>query len=365
MAFRAEVIDPVLSVATRSGRVESWHRGALAICHGGGERVEVAFALGDVERPVYARSATKPLQALPFFELGLHERLGLDAAEIALMVASHDGTPLHVEVAGRLLARGGLGESALRCGPHAPFDPATRRALLATNSSPTRLHNNCSGKHAGFLLLAQALGDDLARYLEPDSRCQRAVHDAVAAMTAPAGAGAGATAPELPTGLDGCGAPTVWLPLLALARGFCRLANPTGLADVRSRACRTILDAVREQPVCLAGERRFCTALVRAFGGGTRIFAKNGAEGVYVVGLGPDPARPRFPEGLGIAVKIADGSERGYWPVIVETLRRLGAFGGDTVPEALLPWWRVPITNTQKIAVGEVHSVFEWPAAMA
>lgn len=343
--------NPVLSAVTRSGRVESRHRGAIAVVHDG----ELAVALGDVGTPVWARSAVKPLQALPFLELGLAGRLGLTAAEVAVMCASHDGTPRHVEVVRAFLERGGLTADDLRCGPHAPFDPAARRALLAAGERPSRLHNNCSGKHTGFLHLARECGDELSDYLEPGSRCQQRVDDAVAAM-------AGVDGP-IPVGLDGCGAPTFWLPLAALARAFCRLANPEGLPAVRADACRTILSAAGQEPVCLAGERRFCTALVRTWPG--RVFAKNGAEGVYAVALAPDPARPRWPGALGVAVKIDDGSERGYQPVVVEVLRRLGAFTGDSVPEPLLGWWRLPIVNTQQRAVGEVHSAFEWPAGQA
>lgn len=342
--------NPVLSVVTRSERVESWHRGAIAIVHGG----ELALAWGDVERPVFARSAVKPLQALPFLELGLAEKLALSPREIAVMCASHDGTPLHTEAVRTLLARGQLTAADLGCGPHAPFDPGARRALLAAGEPPTRLHNNCSGKHAGFLHLTRQLGADLAGYLEPESPAQRLIHAAVAAM-------AGVAAP-VETGLDGCGAPTFLLPLAALARAFCRLANPVGLPSVRAAACSTILAAAGQEPVGLAGERRLCTALLRQWPG--RAFAKNGAEGVYCVGLAPDPARTRWPEALGIAVKIDAGSERGYWPVVVEVLRRLGAFGPTAadVPESLTRFWRVTLQNTQNRPVGEVRSVFEWPA---
>lgn len=346
---------------TRSGRVESRHRGAIAVVHDG----ELVLSLGDVAAEVYARSVVKPLQALPFLERGLDTRLGLTAGEIAVMCASHDGTPLHTELVRTFLGRGQLDENYLRCGPHAPFDPAIRRAMLRDGQSPARLHNNCSGKHTGFLHLARECGDDLADYLDPGARCQREIHDAVAAMTGLQG--------PIPTGLDGCGAPTFWLPLMAIARGFCQLANPTGVSDVRAEACRKILAAVAEEPVCLAGERRFCTALVRAQNGGALpggAFAKNGAEGVYAVALAPDPARTRWPGALGIAVKIDDGSERGYQPVVVDVLRRLGAFGAPgaieasagEVPAALESWWRIPVGNTQKRIVGEVAAVCEWPA---
>ncbi len=350
LAAPLEPSNPILAVTTRSGQVESWHRGALAVVHAG----ELVVGLGDVARPVFARSATKPFQALPFLERGLHERLGLGPAELAVMCASHDGAAVHTAAVRSFLARGGLREDQLGCGPHAPFDQETRLELLRSGQKPGRVHNNCSGKHTGFLHLAQACGDELAGYLEPGCRSQQEVAAAVVAM-------AGLPGP-LPVGLDGCGAPTFILPLTALARAFCQLANPTGLPAVRANSCRTILEAAAREPVLVAGERRFCTALLRCWPG--RVFAKNGAEGVYALALAPDPARPRWPGTLGIAVKIDDGAERGYWPVVVEVLRRLGAFGGE-VPKALVPFHRVPITNTQQKLVGEVHSVFEWPVGTA
>lgn len=341
--------NPVLSVAVRSGRVESWHRGAVAVCHGD----DLVLAVGDVDAPVFARSATKPLQALPFLERGLHTRLGLPVEELAVMCASHEGAAVHTTAVRSLLQRGGLHEDQLGCGPHAPFDSECRLDLIRRGEKPSRVHNNCSGKHTGFLHLAHACGDDLAGYLDPDCRSQLEVQAAVAAM-------AGLAAPP-ERGLDGCGAPTFVLPLAALARAFGRLANPVDLPPVRAAACRTILDAAGRAPVLVAGERRLCTALLRTWPG--RAFAKNGAEGVYALGLAPDPQRRRWPLGLGIAVKIDDGAERGYQPVVVDLLVALGAFVDGAVPPALAAFHRLPIHNTQQKRTGDVHSVVAWPLA--
>ncbi len=337
--------NPVLAVATRSGAVESWHRGAVAVWHGD----QLALAVGDVDRPVFARSAVKPLQALPFLERGLADRLGLPAEEIAVMCASHDGAPLHLATVRSLLARGGLRENQLGCGPHAPFDHDSRLDLLRRGDKPCKAHNNCSGKHSGFLHLAAACGDPLERYLDPDCNSQREVNAAVAAMAGLAG--------PVPTGVDGCGAPTFVLPLTALARAFANLANPASLPSVRASACRRILDAVGRAPALLAGEKRFCTALLRQWPG--RVFAKNGAEGVYAVALAPDPARVRWPQALGIAVKVDDGAERGYQPVVVDLLRWLGALPDD-LPPPLAAFHRMPIHNTQKLLVGEVACTHAW-----
>lgn len=338
--------NPILSVATRSGRVESWHRGAIAVYHDGAP----ALSLGDTELPIFARSAVKPLQALPLIERGVPARLGLPAEELAVLCASHDGTEAHVAAVRSLLARGDLDEDLLGCGPHAPFAKQSRLQMLSRGDKPLKVHNNCSGKHTGFLLLARECGDDLANYLKPDSAAQRLVNEAVAEM-------AGLPAP-LATGLDGCGAPTFVLPLTALARAFCQLANPDGVSSVRAAACHSIFEAVGQAPLLLAGEQRLCTALVRVWPG--RSFAKNGAEGVYVLSLAPDAKRSKWPGAIGIAIKIDDGTERGYQPVVIDLLKWLGAFAGDVVPEALARFANIPIHNTQKLLVGDVHSVVDW-----
>ncbi len=343
------VANPVVSVATRSGRVESSHRGAVAVVHDD----EVVLSVGDVDVPVYARSAVKPLQALPLLDRGVHRDLELSPAELAVLCASHDGTPQHLAAVRSLLARGGFDEAQLGCGPHAPFARDARLEMLRRGEQPQKVHNNCSGKHAGFLHLARACGDRPEDYLEPGSAAQQEINLAVAEM-------AGLEGP-LPTGLDGCGAPTLLLSLRAMARSFCRLANHDALSAVRAASCRTIFEAVGAEPVLLAGERRLCTALVRQWPG--RCFAKNGAEGVYVVSLAPDASRPRFAGALGIAVKADDGAERAYQPVVVDLLRWLGVFGGDEVPPPLQRFWQVPIQNTQKRAVGAVESVVEWEQA--
>lgn len=344
--FPAAPGNPVLAVATRSGRVESWHRGAVVVWHG----EQCVVTLGDVDAAVFARSVTKPFQALPFLERGLDRELGVPVEELAVMCASHDGTPAHTAAARSLLRRGGFGEEQLGCGPQAPFDTEARLALLRAGQPPGRIHNNCSGKHAGFLHLARACGDDLGGYLAKDSKSQLEVRAAVTAM-------AGLHAPP-EVGLDGCGAPTFALPLRALARAFGRLANPVGLPPVRAAACRTILDAAGRSPVLVAGERRLCTALLRTFPG--RCFAKNGAEGVYAVALAPDPSRTGWPQALGIAIKIDDGNERGYQPAVVDLLCALGVFPGGGPPPALASFHRLELRNTQQKPVGDVRCVAQW-----
>jgi L-asparaginase II len=330
--------DVVLAEVTRGPRVESVHRGAVAVACADGR----TWSVGDVGTPIWARSAVKPFQALPLFDLGLVDALGMGAAELALLSASHDGTERHLAVVEGLLRRGGLSAEALRCGPHAPFDRPSAREIARAGREPTRLHNNCSGKHSGFLLLAQALGAPLETYLEPDAPGQRLARDAIAAMV------------DLPpeafeVAVDGCGAPTWFLPPLALARGFCRLVNPDGLPPVRRSACARLFAAITEEPVLLSGENRICAALIRSAPG--RVYPKNGAEGIYAVGV-RDPALPGGAAGL--VVKVRDGAERAYGPVVVRLLAALGLWDG--VPPGLARFAEVPVPNTQGRTVGAVRS---------
>ncbi len=330
----------LLSAVTRSGREESWHHGAAVVVRGG--RLQRAF--GDPTLRSFTRSAIKPLQALPVLELGIADRFGFDDRELAVLCASHDGGDAHVAAVRSMMAKGGIREADLRCGPHAPFDRGAAQALARSGRGPERIHNNCSGKHAGFLLLARELGVPLASYLDPESASQRLVRESVAAMS-------GLLAGDLDVGVDGCGAPTLGMPLAALAAAFWRLANPIGLPPARAAACQRLLAAIAREPVLLAGEGRLGTALVRTAPG--RIWPKNGAEGVYAVGVSGDGG-----QGFGLAVKVADGAERGYLPVVVDALHRLGLW--PQVPAELADFHRVPVRNTQKVLVGHVASVLPW-----
>lgn len=324
---------PILSTVTRSGRVESCHRGSLVVV----ERGVIRLALGDIEQGVYARSAVKPLQALPLLELGVARSLAMTLPELSLTSASHNGTPAHVAIAEQILARGGFTAEDLLCGPHSPMDPVAGRALTAAGQEPRKIHNNCSGKHAGFLLLAQAMGVDKSGYLDPESASQLLVRQTVAEM-------AELDTDAIEVGMDGCGAPTLFLPLQSLARGFANLTNPRGPSAVRTEACQTLLQAISAHPDVLAGEGRICTALIRALPGA--IYTKNGAEGIYAFGL---PGR-----GIGAAIKIDDGRQRGYFPVVIGLLRALGVFP-DGIPESLREFQAVPVRNTLKVPVGEVR----------
>src|SRR5690242_342003 len=211
--------NPVLVEVVRGALTESRHRGAVAVVDAEGARV---FALGDVAQPVYPRSAVKPLQALPLLESGAADRYGFGDEEIALACASHGGEPAHVEVASRMLARAKLDGAALECGAHWPsYQPATQ-ALARSGGSPSALHNNCSGKHAGFVCAACQMGVDHHGYVAAEHAVQREVRAAIESLT---GVGLGPDA----CGTDGCSIPTWAVPLDRLAHAFAKFGSGRGL----------------------------------------------------------------------------------------------------------------------------------------
>jgi L-asparaginase II len=282
--------NPVLVEVLRGALVESRHRGAVAVVDADGETV---LALGDVGRPVYPRSAVKPLQALPLLESGAADRYGFGDRELALACASHGGEPGHVATVERMLTAAGLEASALACGAHWPLHQPSARALARAGGTASALHNNCSGKHAGFLCAACALTADTRGYEAADHPVQRAVKAALEDLT-------GAAIPDERRAIDGCAVPTWALPLAGLARAFARFGTGRGLAAGRAAAAARLRRACAAKPWFVAGSGRFCTELMEHFG--ERVFVKTGAEGVFCGAL-PE-------QGLGIAVKCDDGQGR-------------------------------------------------------
>jgi len=282
--------NPVLVEVLRGGLVESRHRGAVMVVDADGAAV---LALGDVARPVYPRSAVKPLQALPLLESGAAERYGFGDQEIALACASHGGEPAHVEVASRMLARAGLDAGALECGAHWPSHQPSSQALARSGGAPSALHNNCSGKHAGFVCVACAAGADHHGYVKAEHLVQREMRGALEGLT-----GAGLSADQC--GIDGCSIPTWAVPLDKLAHAFARFGTGRGLGPERVKAAARIRAACAAQPYFVAGTGRFCTEIMKLFG--ARVLAKTGAEGVFCGAL-PE-------QGIGIALKCDDGASR-------------------------------------------------------
>jgi L-asparaginase II len=323
--------NPVVVEVTRGNRIESAHRGAGVVVDADG-RIVTAF--GDIERAIYPRSAVKALQALPLVESGAADRLGLTDKEIALACASHSGSEDNVATARSILAKAGCDAGALECGAHWPLGETAARALARSGGTPNALHNNCSGKHAGFLCLASAMGVERKGYVAPDHPVQREVAAAIEAVT-------GARLSEDMRGIDGCAIPTYAIPLSALARGFARFGTGQGLSPARRHAAARIRSAVAAHPLTVAGVGRFDTDTMTILG--ARVFIKSGAEGVLCAAL-PDA-------GLGLAVKADDGAGRAAQVMIVALIKRFGNLDSETLAR-LMPLASPRLVNWNGAEVG-------------
>ena len=326
--------NPVLVEVLRGATVESRHRGAVAVVDADGG---VALGIGDVERPVFPRSAVKAIQALPLVESGAADAFGFGPRELALACASHSGEKEHAALAAAMLAKAGLDESALECGAHWPTRQEAALDLAAGGKTPSPLHNNCSGKHAGFLCTCRHVGLDHRGYVSAGHGAQQAVREAMEAVT-------GAAHAVSACGTDGCSIPTYAVPLKNLAHGFARMATGHGLAPVRARAARRLLDACMAEPFLVAGSGRLDTRLMLAAGG--RVMVKVGAEGVYC------GAVPEL--GLGIALKCDDGAVRAAEVMAAAVLQRLLA-GDPALAAAFGDMARPALRNWNGIKVGALR----------
>jgi L-asparaginase II len=327
--------NPVLARVWRGDHIESQHRGTWALVDSSGTVLDGVGAYSD---PFFVRSTIKCVQALPLIESGAAERYGYGPADLALAVSSHNGEACHTDGVADMLGRLQLTAGDLQCGAQPPADPEARAGLLKSGEFASRIHNNCSGKHAGFLALAKHLDVDVQRYIDESSAGQGLVRAAVLEMC-------GVADGDLGVAIDGCSAPTFRMPLTALAVSFARVANPDGLGTERRAACTSMLDAVASHPRLIAGRhKRLCTDLA-AIGGG-KLFPKIGAEAVYAVGLrGSNRA---------LAVKVDDGSFRGLHAIVVHLLRRLD-FLTSAEFESLSVWDGAAVKNWAGQEVGHIE----------
>jgi L-asparaginase II len=334
--------NPVLVEACRGNAVESAHRGALAVVDAEGTCV---LQLGDVERPVFPRSAVKLLQALPLVASGAAERFGLDDEALALACASHNGEPAHVATAAAMLARAGLDTDALECGTHWPYREVFQRAMAARGETPCALHNNCSGKHAGFLCLGSHMADGQERRAFVKGYVQ-ASHAVMVEVTQAVQAATGWDLARTARGIDGCSIPTFAIPLRHLALGFARVASGNGLVDSHARAARRLRQAVAAAPFMVGGTDRFDTRVMERLG--ERVFCKVGAEGVYCAAL------PQ--SGLGVAIKIDDGNNARAAEVAMAALVEALVTLDDGEAAFMRGLGNVPLRNWNGIEVGVLRA---------
>jgi L-asparaginase II len=325
-----------ITVAYRGGHPENIHHGSLAVVNAQGQ---LLASVGDVDSPLFTRSSLKPFQAMPLIAQA-GDRYALSDADVALLCASHNGEPMHVERAATLLAKIGADESSLACGSHLPFFFSTNNVAPELGSCFNRLHHNCSGKHTGMLLLAHALGASQIGYLDTSHAVQLAIARSVSHFSS-------VPIAQLVLGTDGCSAPNYALPLRSLAHAFARLtlSKPD---PVYGNAPQRIARAMSRHPELVSGQGRNDLALMQA-GRGDWV-SKVGADGMQVLAS--------FSRGIGIAAKCSDGQLAPLMVAFVSALEQLGWLDEES-RQALSSLIPPPLKNAAGIEVGEMRAVLE------
>jgi len=327
--------NPVLAEAVRGNWVENRHRGAYAVLDADGR---IIAAAGDIERPIFPRSAIKSMQALPIFTQNAMDRFHHTDEELALACASHHGEADHVAGVSHFLDRMGLSAADLECGAHPPTNAIAREALRAAGEQPSALHNNCSGKHSGMLSVALAMGVPTMGYVEREHAVQKQVRAAVEAVI-------GEPLTEDRCGTDGCSIPTFAAPIRAFAHGFARMATGRGLSAEHAVAARRLFDAATRHPHLVAGTGHADTLIMEAFGG--RVMQKIGAEGVQCGAIRN--------KGWGYALKCDDGHMAASQAMLASLLLRI-ADPDDAQRAVLERFARQPIRNVRGAEVGVLRA---------
>ena len=318
-------------VATRGAEIESRHRVHAAVVGADDALLAVAH---DPRLVSSWRSCAKPFQVMPLLESGGFDELQWGDDQLALACASHGGEPEHVALAQGMLADIGLEEGDLACGPHDPLSSRGLKLLRESGARLTRLHNNCSGKHAAMLARAQTAGWPTYGYERKDHPVQRCCLQSVAAWS-------GISECDVGQAVDGCGVVAFALPLESMARAWSRLARA---AAAREEPATRIVNAMTTRPFLIGGTDRFDSVLIEETDG--RVVAKIGAEGVHSVAI---------PElGLGFAVKVEDGAQRAQFPAVIRLLQIFDTLPA-ALPQRLEEYLRRPVRNTRGETVGEIR----------
>lgn len=335
VVLESDPAAPIAVEVTRGSMVESIHRVIAAVVDRHGKPV---LSWGDIDRPIYPRSAIKPLQALAVIETGAADAFNLSADEIALCCASHRGEPMHVTRVVTWLHRLGLSVDDLSCGPQMPNHLPSARALIMANEDPGRVHNNCSGKHAGMLTTARHTGVAINGYAAPEHPIQKR-------LIADVGAMGGVDLSNTARGIDGCGIPVFGMPLAAVARAMANLADPVDQATDRQAAVKRIIAACAAHPLMLSGSASFNSTVLAETA--ERALLKGGAEGVYTAAV------PGL--GLGICVKADDGASRAASVALGAILCHLGVL--DEAAQARLQTHLKPeISNWAGSHIGVIQA---------
>ena len=331
--------DELLVEVLRGSTVESRHFGAAVVCDFKGNVVE---SWGNIERLIFPRSALKPMLAIHLIESGASDHYSLSDAELSMACSSHQGELIHQKLVESWLHRLGLTEEYLACGPVLPEDTESAHKLLASGQQGSRIHHNCSGKHTGFLTTALHLHLPLDGYHLLEHPLQQLSLDILSDL-------AGVDLHQYPIAIDGCGLPAPTMPLIQLGRAMARFANPHDLSDKRAQAIYRLHEAITNEPLYIAGHGTVVSELNDVTNGA--VLAKTGAEGILTAAL---PER-----GLGIALKIADGSERARSVALLAILDHLDVLSNEEKHQ-LKSHITPPILNSRGRTVGEIRPAASW-----
>jgi len=301
--------NPILVHSNRGPIVESYHRGAICVVN---ENKEIVFSCGDVNQLCYPRSAMKFFQQIPLLVMGGIEKYDLTFEEIAILCGSHNGENKHVDVVRSILKKGGFTEEDLECGPQMPTHRIDQEFLIKNEIKPQRIHNNCSGKHAGFLLLCKLMNVEHKNYIDPNHPIQKEIAQTIAKYYE-------VDSSSLVCGIDGCSAPIYAFTLLQQAKAYANLVNPIKFNSKEQKACEILVSAVTQFPFMLAGSKRYCSELMEIIG--NKVIGKTGADGVYCLALKN--------EKWGIALKIDDGKMGPQYNVAQALLEQSGILNNN------------------------------------
>ncbi|MDY6844148.1 MAG: asparaginase [Thermodesulfobacteriota bacterium] len=331
--------SPVLVTVTRGGHLESFHRGSIVIANARGNIID---ALGNPNFPTFMRSCAKPIQALPIVESGATETFSFTDAELALFCGSLNGQDFQIDILQSILTKIGLNENNLKCGIHRPSHRATAESMRKDGLTTTQLHNNCAGKHTCMLALCVHHKYPIDTYLEVNHPVQKMILNTVAKMC-------DIEAQEVKIGIDGCGVPVFSVPLKNIAVSYAKLAAPEASNETtqRKEAIKRLTQSLVQYPEMIAGDERICTDIMRIAHG--RVLAKTGADGSYAMGL--------LEKGLGVGIKVDDGSTRALNPIVIDSLVKMGIIT-ESEKDSLKAYYNPVISNYRKEEVGRISTTF-------
>jgi L-asparaginase II len=305
--------NPILVERYRDRVLESFHRGVICVVD---KENKIIFSAGDVQQVCYPRSALKLIQVLPLIESGAADHFKFTVEEIAIMCGSHNGEPQHINIVNSILAKIGLDKEALNCGRQYPTLAEDRNKLIKEDKPPEHIHNNCSGKHAGFLALCKFLNLDIDTYINPDHPIQVMIKKVASEIHE-------YPESEMVTAVDGCSAPIFSFPVFNQAIAYKNLTFAEQYPEPRKRAIARVVEAVTSFPMMIAGHERYCTELMAICG--KRIFGKTGADGIFSIGF--------IKEKIGVCIKIDDGLMGPQYAIA----QKLAELSGIFHPETLEP----------------------------